>query len=112
MAKRKTTAQLPTPDLRASAPPRETLPAELPDADLPAAEGEAAGEPTVSRKVFVDVAASLCPKCGSARRERYHHIRRIPAEGFCSDGRPYSAIVLRYTTCSDCGQVRIDRTFE
>ena len=58
------------------------------------------------------VAAELtrCPQCGSTERTKYHAVRERPISGILPDGRVYTAIKWRRTTCTECGQVRIERT--
>jgi len=60
----------------------------------------------------VDAPRSACVQCGSRDRTPYHNTRRIESAGVDRDGLPYSAIVLRYTKCVACGQLRIDRSHE
>lgn len=51
--------------------------------------------------------ATRCLGCGSAARTKYHDTRRVPVsrEGF-------THLVIRRTTCSNCGRHRIERTYE
>lgn len=61
------------------------------------------------------VAASVksrCPKCDSTDREAYHNVKELPSRGKTADGRNYNLVVWRRTKCKNCGQMRIDRTFE
>lgn len=53
-----------------------------------------------------------CPACGSTRRAKYVNRNEHEFAGTDSDGRPYTHVVKRRTSCLDCGQHRIDRHFE
>lgn len=53
-----------------------------------------------------------CTKCGSTRRDAYTQTLRQPIACTAPDGRPATAIVRRWTRCSDCGQARIERHYE
>lgn len=59
-----------------------------------------------------EVEASRCRACGSTNRTGYHHVTVQEYAGVTGDGRPYTSIVRRRTECLDCGQTRIDRSFE
>ena len=63
-------------------------------------------------KSVVIVPASRCEDCDSTRRTEYTNKRTHPYAGLDGDGRPFTAVVWRNTTCLDCGQARTDRTFE
>ncbi len=71
--------------------------------------GRPAGSPNVD--TVIDVPASRCPICQSTRRSEYEGRMVQPYAGM-QNGSPYTHIVRRRTRCLDCGQVRIDRTFE
>lgn len=60
----------------------------------------------------VDAKATACPTCGSTRRERYFHTVERAIAGVDRDGKPYTHVVWRRTRCTDCGQVRVDRSYE
>lgn len=67
---------------------------------------EAADTPTIRTE------AIRCPRCGSPRRKRYHRTDRRPFTGRSPITRAIcSAIIRRWTHCSDCGQVRIEKTY-
>lgn len=55
---------------------------------------------------------SRCGKCGSTNREPYHHKREMEYAGVDSSGKAYTHVVWRHTSCSDCGQARVDRALE
>jgi hypothetical protein len=58
----------------------------------------------------VDAPATACPKCGSTRREAYFNRRDLAVQGVCFlTQKPYTSIIIRRTSCSDCGQHRDDR---
>jgi hypothetical protein len=56
---------------------------------------------------------SQCPNkdCRSTRRGPYRS-REVQAFAGEHNGRPYTHIVRRRTVCLDCGQARIDRSYE
>ncbi|NLG44828.1 MAG: hypothetical protein GX547_16420 [Phycisphaerae bacterium] len=60
----------------------------------------------------VAVALSRCTACGSTRRTPYTQTRRTPYAGRTPDGQPYTAVVRRWTRCEDCGQARVDLSYE
>lgn len=63
---------------------------------------------------LVDAMPSACRKCGSTNREKYWKTKVLDAAGVTHDPtpRPFNKIVLRWTRCADCGQIRIDRSHE
>lgn len=67
-----------------------------------------------SRSYEQGVAApSRCAKCGSTHRGKYTQKREIAQGGLSPvDGKPFNVIVLRWTNCRECGQHRVDRTYE
>lgn len=65
------------------------------------------GEPTP----VVEAPPSCCPKCGSTERTDYSNTTRIAYNGL-HDGRKYSHVVWRTTSCKKCGQRRRDRSYE
>lgn len=71
------------------------------------------GRPAGARNVeeTVDVFASRCPKCGSTEREGYES-KTVQPYATIHRGVEYSHIVRRRCRCSNCGQTRIDRTYE
>jgi hypothetical protein len=62
-------------------------------------------------KIVNTVDPSRCRVCQSTRREDYEKktVQDLSGE---RDGQPYNRIVYRPTRCLDCGQSRVDRTFE
>jgi len=54
---------------------------------------------------------STC-KCGSTRRTDYHNTTQNAIDGLKPDGTPYNRVTQRRCECLDCGQCRIDRTFD
>jgi hypothetical protein len=74
------------------------------------AAGPAAGV-AQPRTDVVTVEASRCRKCGSTERTGYGHTREHAYAGLY-DGKPYTHVVWRRTSCAKCGQVRDDRTLE
>ncbi len=71
------------------------------------------GRPKGSQNISetVDVEASRCPSCGSTERGEYRGRTVQEYEGIYN-GQPYTAIVRRRCVCLNCGQWRVDRTFE
>lgn len=60
----------------------------------------------------VAVIPSRCPVCGSTERLRYTRTTETAYGGTDPAGNPYTHLVRRWTACRDCGQSRIDKTFE
>lgn len=75
-----------------------------------AKRGRPTGTKTEETPVVV-VNLSKCPKCGSIKRTSYNHTRAMDY-GQIVDGRDYSKVIWRNCKCLDCGQTRIDKTFE
>ena len=77
--------------------------------------GKKTGRPAGSKtrdRVVVDVRVSQCPKCHSTERTPYPDTpTRLDGEGTTPEGRPYTAVILRRTTCTNCGQHRVDRSY-
>jgi hypothetical protein len=65
-----------------------------------------------AEKITCVLPLSCCPSCGSAKREDYHNVRRLPFGGITPDGRAYTHVIWRRTRCLDCGQARDDKSFE
>ncbi len=68
------------------------------------------GRPPESKttKATADVHLSRCPNCQSTERTEYTN----PNEQFyphTHEGKTYTHIIKRRTTCKNCGQARIDR---
>lgn len=59
-----------------------------------------------------DATPSRCPSCGSTNREAYVGSKQVQEFEGTHNGTPFNRIVRRRCACSDCGQFRIDRTFE
>jgi hypothetical protein len=66
---------------------------------------------TPSPATLATVEPSRCKKCGSTRRADYHHTHTVDGGGEFH-GQPFSRVVFRRTACLDCGQARVDRTYE
>jgi hypothetical protein len=71
------------------------------------------GRPAGSKNVqhVVDVQPGQCPACGSTRKEYTGSKNEQEFEGQVN-GQAYNLIIRRRCVCSDCGQTRIERTFE
>lgn len=73
------------------------------------------GRPKAARNRAVDQAdgdLTACRKCGSTRRAPYFNRRDVEVEGVhLVTRKPYTKIVIRRTSCLDCGQHRDDRHF-
>lgn len=56
---------------------------------------------------------SRCPKCGSTNRGPYTQ-KQVQEWGGVHPitGQPVTHIIRRWTSCTDCGQHRIDRSYE
>lgn len=73
------------------------------------------GRPRHAKNIetIIDHDPSACPKCRSTEREPYFG---APLEqefsGTRPNGQAYTHIVRRRTRCKNCGQARIDRTYE
>ena len=63
----------------------------------------------MSRKQYVqvDVVVPQCPKCQSENRTAYHNVREM--HNVVIRGEHYAKMQLRRTTCTDCGQNRVER---
>lgn len=59
----------------------------------------------------VETEATRCPKCGSTKRTGYFGTVVNEYQGEFN-GRPFDRIVKRRTSCVDCGQHRVDWTYE
>ncbi len=73
--------------------------------------GTRAGTPN-AEYTTAEAPASRCAKCGSTNREHYDRRTVQTYAGIDPAGRPYTRIIRRWTKCTDCGQHRIDRTYE
>lgn len=74
-------------------------------------KGRPAGSRTKNSPV-ADVELSRCPKCGSTNRAAYTSKNVQAFASLDSHGQPYTHIIRQRTSCTDCGQHRIDRTLE
>lgn len=72
------------------------------------------GRPAGSKNIdaTADAHPSQCPACGSTNRGPYLGTANVQEYGGTHEGRPHTHIIRKRTTCADCGQTRIDRTFE
>ena len=61
-------------------------------------------------RVVVNVDLSQCPRCGSYMRTPYKNKRPIYIGTTTHNGRQYSWILQRDTTCRSCGQPRTDES--
>ncbi len=61
-----------------------------------------------------EVVVSRCLKCGSTNRLRYGEMGepRVVKHNGVHDGVAYARVVWRKTKCIDCGQHRIDKSWE
>lgn len=75
------------------------------------AAGRPAGSQTEKPPV-VTVPTSRCVKCQATERERYFRTEEKEIAGRDPDGNEYTHVVWRWTRCTACGQVRVDRTYE
>lgn len=73
--------------------------------------GRPQGAKTAARDE-VTVATSRCRRCGSTKRTPYVGSPRVQEYAGIHDGREFTRIIRRRTTCVDCGQARLDRSYE
>lgn len=73
--------------------------------------GRPKGSTNASRDV-VAVLPSHCRQCGSTDREAYIGKPIVREITGTVEGRPYNKITWRRTRCANCGQARVDQTFE
>lgn len=60
----------------------------------------------------VEVATvTCCRNCGATNRTPYHNTVTHAIAGI-HDGREYDTILYRRTSCGDCGQARVDKSYE
>lgn len=74
-----------------------------------------AGRPKGSKNRDVTNAAgelTRCPKCHSTERNPYTKRELQAFAGISPEGKPYTHIARRWTSCATCGQHRIDRVYE
>lgn len=74
-------------------------------------KGRPAGSKTQQRP-HATAEPSRCPKCDSTKRKAYKGSPRVLEQGGMLDGKPYTHVVWRRTACADCGQARVDKSFE
>lgn len=73
------------------------------------------GRPTGSPNVnaIADAQPSQCPACGSSERGPFVGNPVVQEfAGLTDRGNPYTHIIRRRCECANCGQIRIDRSFE
>ena len=78
-------------------------------------EKRSVGRPVGSKSgdlVWIDVQTARCPKCQSTDRDWYGAVTIQEYEGADPQGRPFNRIIKRRTRCANCGQIRIERTYE
>lgn len=73
--------------------------------------GRPKGAKTVERDV-VEVPASTCKRCGSTRRAPYKSAPKSVSGSGIRNGVRYNTVTWRHTSCLDCGQYRVDVTYE
>ncbi len=80
----------------------------------PTAKQPAAGRPKGARKKEYPQSIgelTRCRKCDSTERTKYTTIKEMEHAGV-RDGKPYTRVIWRHTSCASCGQVRIDQHYE
>lgn len=80
----------------------------------PATKRDPARKPaqqTKSRAPVAVVASSVCHACGSTERTGYVAIRTMAYQGQ-QDGRPFTHILWKRTTCKKCSRPRVDKYHE
>jgi hypothetical protein len=77
----------------------------------PKSPGRPKGAKTQPRPV-AQTQPSRCPVCDSTERKPYTQTRTQEYPGIDADGQAYTHILRRWTACAECGQARIDRTYE
>lgn len=66
----------------------------------------------MSTKLIAEASASRCPRCDSTERSEYHGTTERQISGTDSTGKPYTHVIWRRTTCTACGQQRVDRSYQ
>lgn len=74
------------------------------------AKGRPKGSPNTSSQVHV--LPSRCETCGSTKRGPYNGHKVISEYAGNHEGQEYTHIIRRRCQCLDCGQWRIDLSFE
>lgn len=78
--------------------------------EKPKKRGRPKGSKNRAKKIAV--VAARCKRCGKSTRGKYFGTpRTIIARGEF-DGKPYNRVTFRRCRCGNCGQVRIEQTFE
>ena len=65
--------------------------------------GRPPGSKPVRDRAHVAELRAQCPRCRSTRRTRLFHVATIEHGGEF-EGRPYTHVEKKRTTCADCGQ--------
>jgi hypothetical protein len=66
-----------------------------------------------SKEAIVNhVATSTCPTCGSSKRTAYNNSTYQELSGVDHAGNTYTGVWWRYCRCEDCGQNRVDKSFD
>lgn len=73
-------------------------------------KGRPVGAATTSVVNHVDT--STCPACGSSARTGYNGCSRVDTGGELPDGRTYIAVWFRPCKCLECGQNRVDKSYD
>lgn len=61
---------------------------------------------------IVPVTVSRCPSCGSTDRLAYNCTTEQEYTGGTPEGKPCTHVVRKWTSCKQCGQRRVDRSYE
>ena len=65
-----------------------------------------------SRNVpVVQAEVTACGACGSTDRQPYFNVRERAIAGV-RDGKPFTHVLWKRTRCTNCGQIRDDRSYE
>jgi hypothetical protein len=72
--------------------------------------GRPQGSANVEATQIVDT--PRCPTCGKTDRTPYRLVNSVNHGGMTSEGRLYTHVVSRRTSCTACSKVRIDKFFE
>jgi len=73
--------------------------------------GRPKGARTKQRDVVV-ATLTRCRSCGSTDREPYTGVRDMHVGGIDPEGTPYNFVSWKRTSCTVCGQHRVDQFFE
>lgn len=72
------------------------------------------GRPKGSKTTNLETAEGLltqCPNCRSTNRTPYTNRTELAFAGI-RDGKHFTHVITRRTSCADCGQARFDKHFE